>query len=427
MKSSFRIYAICGLLAGLLSLFETTHAVAFETKVFDAYCNLKELPRPLRQTIVVLDQSAIGNEAANTIGSKNRHWINSIVTISGTQEGQANTVSAPREKIIVLVAASDGSDLVRVFSGCPPTFSAAEIALQEKGNSGVSGHLLSFIGRDFKSQMDGDLKNFRRTLLGALVEVVRSPELKANSSNRPERTFLDALAALGGAFDLAEGPPRIIIISPFNAPALKNLPDSRSAREAGFLAASKLGTDLQRSEIYVTGIARDASPYVRDFAQTFFLGLKGRLAATSGEALPPFAEPPSTIQVFGGFIDYGGVKAPIQLRVAIDRGGSLVNSWVEVALQKPIATALTGKAVCKSDRLDECEIRGDGKEFSQSWVVDVGPNPKFDASLPFSGLRYFELSTNSNSAKGKFYDPVVIINGQKELAFDLARTPGVRF
>jgi hypothetical protein len=77
--------------------------------------------------------------------------------------------------------------------------------------------------------------------------------------------------------------------------------------------------------------------------------------------------------------------------------------------------------------LDACEIKGDGKEFAQSWVVDPGPSPKFDQNIPFSGLRYFELATSAKSAKGRFYDPIVLINGQKDLPFDLARTIGVKF
>jgi hypothetical protein len=69
----------------------------------------------------------------------------------------------------------------------------------------------------------------------------------------------------------------------------------------------------------------------------------------------------------------------------------------------------------------------DGEGFSQSWVSDPGPAPKFDPSLPFSGIRYFEFVTDREGMRGRFYDPVVVVNGKKELSFELARVTKVRF
>jgi hypothetical protein len=106
----------------------------------------------------------------------------------------------------------------------------------------------------------------------------------------------------------------------------------------------------------------------------------------------------------------------------------LVNSWVEITVKRAVATPLTGKAICNGS--DVCDVTGDGKEFSQSWVVDTAADQmeKFSELLPFSGLRYFELTTSQGGAKGRAYDPLVpSINGKKELSFDLLRTPAVRF
>src|SRR5206468_10573239 len=101
---------------------------------------------------------------------------------------------------------------------------------------------------------------------------------------------------------------------------------------------------------------------------------------------------------------------------------------VEVAVERTVATPLTGKAVCKPEKLDNCQVKGDGKEFSQSWVIDRGSAPKFDPSIPFSGLRYFEFDTSATGVKGRVYDPIAVLNNpQKDLPFELSRTSGVKF
>jgi hypothetical protein len=209
--------------------------------------------------------------------------------------------------------------------------------------------------------------------------------------------------------------------------ALGSLKNAKEARERGFSYASNTNADLQRAEVYVVNVSREASKFARDFTQAFLLGIKGNLLAFTSEPVTSVSDPPVAVQIFGGFIDYGGVKAPMQMRLAVDKTGSLVNSWVEISIDRPTATPLSGKSVCKNDQMESCEIKGDGKGFSQSWVADQSPTPKFDPSLPFSGLRYFEFSSRADGVKGRFYDPIVVINGQKELTFDLARTPKIRF
>lgn len=116
-----------------------------------------------------------------------------------------------------------------------------------------------------------------------------------------------------------------------------------------------------------------------------------------------------------------------KLRLAIDGTGSLVNSWIEIAVVRAVATPLGGKAVCKDASGDQCDVKGDGKEFGQSWVVDVKPAPTFDAKLPFSGVRQIEFSTTKAGVKGRAFDANVTINGKKEMPFELTATPAIKF
>src|SRR5262249_24831662 len=153
--------------------------------------------------------------------------------------------------------------------------------------------------------------------------------------------------------------------------------DEKAARALGFDNAEKVGADLQRAEVYITGMSAQASKFIRDFSQAFFLGSKAKLVDASGETIGQTNEAPERLRIYSGFINYGGVQVPMQIRLATDRSGSLVNSGVEVTVKRAIATPLTGKAVCKADDLENCEVKGDGKEFAQLWAADRSGDPKF--------------------------------------------------
>jgi hypothetical protein len=258
----------------------------------------------------------------------------------------------------------------------------------------------------------------------AMVEVAKLPQKKADEDT-DGLAFLRAIGFARGAFDTSEGVPRLVVISPMKLPILNRVTDRKTARERGFQAATKIGSDLQRAEIYITGLAAEAGRFAPDFANAFFLGLKGQVIATSGETLPTFLDPPTAIAIYGGFIDYVGVKVPMQLRFAVDSSGSLVNSWVEVAVVKPIATPISGKALCRNNEMDSCTYKGE--ILAQNWVEDVKSEPTFDDKLPFSGVRHLEFSTSPDGLKGKAYDPNVVFNGNKDLQFQLSRTENIKF
>jgi hypothetical protein len=403
----------------------STSARALDTVTFDAPCRVEGLSRPFRQTIIVIDQLAIEPRQTNDIGDANRRWINKILAIAGVQDGQSSVISAPREHLSIVLAKLDGGDLVRVFNGCPPTYSATELTELRKTNSGVTGQVERFFGKDVDNKIDIEKKAFRSKVTVAMAELAKLEKDRAKDGLRS--SFLEALPNLSSAIDLNEGVPRIVVISPMNLSFLKDVSDVKSARALGFEMASKLNVDLQRSEIYLTGIAPESSSFVKEFSLAFFLGSRGRVAGSSGETLPAMSEAPARLRVFSGFIDYVGIKVPMQLRLSSDNSGSLVNSWIEVSVKRPVATPLTGKIVCKRDDQESCEIKGDGKEFAQSWSVNVGQEPKFEETLPFSGVRYFEIATDKAGLKGRVYDPLVVINGKKDLPFDLSSTPAVRF
>jgi hypothetical protein len=377
----------------------------------------------LRQTIAVIDELAIEPWTHGEISDANRRWINAVIGLAGVQEGQRTETAAPRERITVLLARANGSDLVRVFTGCPPTFSRDEFEKLDAQSTGLARAFNAWLGKDPRSRVEAGQKAFRISLLGALVQLTKATvKTKTTESN-----FLSVLPDVGRSIDLGSGIPRIVIFSPLSLANVKF--DSKSAaREAGFKQASRYAADLKRAEVYVVRGKHEGGALARDYVSALLLGSKGLLVDVSGESLPALREAPQMIAVYGGFISYGLIKAPIQIRLAVDPGGSLVNSWVEVSVDKATATPMTGKAICTGTNLDSCAIQGDGKGFSQTWDIDPDPNkPTFDQKLPFSGIRWFQFSTSSKSVTGSFYDPMVIVNKQKEMPFELQITAHVKF
>jgi hypothetical protein len=136
------------------------------------------------------------------------------------------------------------------------------------------------------------------------------------------------------------------------------------------------------------------------------------------------------VRHFGGTIDYAGLPAPIQIRLAFDKAGNLVNSWVEVTISKSVATPMTGKAICQGTQV--CEVKGDGKLFGQAWSTAASSEPMFGEDLPFAGFRYFGLSTTKDDAAGRIYDPKAKIRlgsdqTTDDFRFTLKTTPGQVF
>src|SRR6266550_355042 len=148
-------------------------AHAAETVVAEEACTLEGFSRPLRQTIAVIDELAIEAWATGEMSDGNRRWINALVGLARVQEGQRNENAAPRERITVLLARANGSDLVRVFTGCPPTFSREEFDRLDASSTGLKRAFNEWLGKDPRSRVEADQKAFRVKLLSALVQLTK--------------------------------------------------------------------------------------------------------------------------------------------------------------------------------------------------------------------------------------------------------------
>lgn len=402
---------------------------AYEPVRFEEPCRRTTKSPPLRQTIVVVDEGALRSREGQPSKIADRRWIRSLVELADAREGGATTNMEAAERLSILVARADGSELVPLFSGCSPNLSATERAEKEKGDSTTD----RFFGRDTAAQIKRQTEAFQARLLEALTQVNQQVERddKAARTVAPDG-FVRALSSSGRLVDPSNGVPRFVLITDMRFADPKKLADREGARRYGFEWAQRANLDLARAEVYVLNFGDPSSQYLRDFADAMLLGSKGALAGWRTDGLPALLAAPVAVRYFGGTIDYAGLPAPVQLRLAFDKAGTLVNSWIEVTINKAVATPITGKAICQGVQI--CEVKGDGRTFGQAWNAVVSGEPRFGEDLPFAGLRYFELSTTKDDAAGRVYDPKARIRlgaDQSSLAedfrFTLKTTPGQVF
>jgi hypothetical protein len=271
----------------LISLASIDWAHSTETVVAEESCNLEGFTPPLRQTIVVIDELAVEPWISGDMSDGNRRWMNAIIELAGVQDAQRSGNAAPRERLTVLFARADGSDLVRVFVGCPPTFSRDELETLDAQSTGFGRKFNEWLGKDPGSRVEADQRAFRIKLLGALVGLTKeTSNIKSKESN-----FLAALPAVGRNIDIGNGIPRIVFFSPLVLTNV-NVESKTAAREAGFKQAARSLADLRRAEVYVVRGKHEAAPFSGDYAAALLLGSKGFLSDISGETLPALHDVP---------------------------------------------------------------------------------------------------------------------------------------
>ena len=139
--------------------------------VADLACRKDGSPRPLRQTIVIIDEAAIEPRLNGKVNDTNLRINTEILTIAGMLDKQNAVVSAPRERLTILFAREDGKDLMRVFTGCAPTYTDDEVVNMEKSYSDVERKLNWFFGSSAAARIEKEKLAFRSSLLKTMVEL----------------------------------------------------------------------------------------------------------------------------------------------------------------------------------------------------------------------------------------------------------------
>src|SRR5262245_62086650 len=144
---------ICRVMGAWFALAVFSPAWAFDTVVSDAACRIEGFSRPLRQTIVLLDEAAIDVFTSGKASEANRLVNRTLLGLAGMLEGQTVSAIDPRERITIVFAREDGSDIVRVFTGCPPVYTEEEIVRLSQ-SSRLQEQLLKFLGKDVRSRLE---------------------------------------------------------------------------------------------------------------------------------------------------------------------------------------------------------------------------------------------------------------------------------
>jgi hypothetical protein len=405
-------------------------AAPIQTVQYLKYCREAGSPS-LRQTIVIVDEALVRHQAEGQKQADNSPWVGPVLEIADAQENEnasgAPTMS-PHEQLSIYLARSDSSALDRVFVGCSALPDEAELAQLKQSNSGFTG----FVFGDAQKAIAARHAEYRSAVIKALKNIADNagdPLGKATPSS-----LIDALTNARRIGSLSDGIPRILLLSTFGNVDVSSMTSEASARAAGIKDGAKRDIDLQRAEVYVSGVAPTAvSGLMKPYLDAFLLASRGLLmgVSTRGE-LPPLGPAPVRVMVFGGSVDMLDIKPPVQVRIAYDRAGNLLNTWVETTTDNFLATPISGKAICEQTA---CKITGDGHLMGQAW----NPDPRalgaslFQSQYPWAGLRYFNMDVKGKTAHVRIWDPKVskIDNGNgksiPDFQFDVQATPDIQF
>lgn len=393
-----------------------------ETMKFESYCGIDNLPAPLRQTIVIIDGHQIAHADMPGMRAANGPVIDAIEAI------RKNALT-PRERLKIYLAPVDGLQPRLIFTGCMPGFSKEELASLNNKTSGAVQLGQAYFGGSTAQQAQKAAEGFQAAVLGALYQAAQAaPAIQKSDVGTPfaQSALLQSIKS-GGLVDLEDGAPRVFLLSDLARFDIGSPADVVAARKAGFAAAAATGLNLQRAEVDVLLISSHA-PFARDFASAFLLGSEGWLTTWSSGAPSTFANPPVKMNVYAGSIDYGGSPATMNMRLATDRNGALVDSWIGVTGTTERVVPLTGNLNCDDE--NQCTLAQDAGGFAQVWTDNPDPNPEFAPDMPFGGMRSVDLTIKNGVADGKVYDTAVdkITGSDKPyMAFRLNNRPNGRW
>jgi hypothetical protein len=416
-------------------------AQGFETVRAEEYCRLPSYKPALRQTMVLIDENEIAANPEGGVAEANRDLLRLISSFADPDESRRAGTFLPREEVTVYVLPRDGAEPEQIFVGCQPFFSEEEERADASEQGSLAKAMRDFFGQGAVNEAQDYVRTFTSGLLRALVEAGRPENLSATGAEGAkllESGVVQSLRRASRIVNLEYGIPRIVLLSDLTrySPAIPN--DIATAREQGFAAARDAQLNFNRAELYVIGVPGSAqAELAREFAHAFFLGSGAWLSGWSHKTIGNMAPNPTTVQIYNGIIHYSSEtdEVPMQMRVAYDRNGVLVNSWIglqgrnvsDLLGRKDSATPLSGSVVCESD--SKCEGKGDGTGFSQAWSLNPSADQElYRPGLPFGGLRYFEFAVLNSEAKGRIYDPhVERVGSQEHLPFELRLVENGRY
>lgn len=375
-----------------------------QTVTLESYCATSGgLPAALRHTIVIVDASAVQQGEAGQLRRLNRSLFDLLVGLGGDpRQAVSSGAMAPRERLTILLAPVDGGAPQTLVTGCVPAFSAEELAALRAGRSGAANATSDFMGGGDRADVEKAARDFSDAVLGAIGKIGQVAGPPRNSSFA-ESALVRSLSNAPRISLPEQGVPRIFLFTDLTR--LPSSPTVEETRTAGFAAAAQANINLGLAEVHMAGPTAPRSRLAREYAQAFVLASGGSLQGFGGAALNGLRGPPTIVEVYTGEIVFPVGRYPLRVRLARDRNGALVNSWVNVRADQDRSTPLDGNVICEED--SRCRIVSDGG-FAQIWTLSPGGESEHDsATMSVAGLRNFNAELTDGRMTGAISDPSV--------------------
>ncbi|MGE6696714.1 hypothetical protein ACQKH5_03415 [Hyphomonas sp. NPDC076900] len=369
----------------------------------ETFCAVDGLDPALRHTYVMIDEKVLSKTEtpADFVGLNGR--IRDVVlTFADPDRALSSGTSDYRERISIHILPTDGSASYRVFSGCIPGLSPQELIDSRKQGSAVN----DFFTGGVQQQIRNDSEDFIAKLVGSLQNAARSAKGPASPQTGKvnEISAFQSIRASGRVINSDLGVPRVVLVTDLSSTQLPEAEGRDKLREAAFAAGSDAALDFSRADVVVVQ-SNGGNENQREYIDAFLLAQHGKLVYWGNERVGALPTAPSRIARYVGTASYPNGEDTVQIRVAMDRSGRLVNSWLILRGRPDKSVPMTGSALCETPQT--CVIRSDEGGFSQFWSLSPGGEPEFHPDMPFSGLRDFEFTAGPDTLEGKLFDPSV--------------------
>lgn len=371
----------------------------------EAFCNNAKFPGPLRETFVLIDaKAAVKTASAREFAEKNEWLRDVLIEIADPKRSLASGFMAPRERVTIISLPADGSTGSRVFTGCVPGLSAEEREQVAADASAVE----DFFGGTTEGQFEDTQANFRTRLIGGLQSAAAQSSDGQGSQTGPlsSSPLIEAFVSSQGLFDSAEPVRRFVFVSDLSGIEANGANDGSPSGSftSGISDARQMSGDFGLSEIFLiqppgTKLAN------KDYLRGFLLAKGGDLVAETVAKVGLGPAAPVKRYAFKGKAHYPSGAQPLEIHVAADREGNLVDSWMVLLGQDAQPVPFGGTMQCSDD--DSCVVTSKPGKFSQSWSARPGGEAEFANDLPFGGMRNVTLTFGKDELTGKVSDPAV--------------------
>ncbi len=388
----------------------------------ETFCKLTEFELPLRQTHIVIDGAMVTHENEGPL-AENKVWRQKVIAFLDAQDASILRRLAPRERISVSIAQTDGSGLQKLFAGCAPLYAAGEQQALAQNESSLA----IFFGKGWRDQLGKQIDHFRRTLTLALVEGAKHNNSNKNKAEPFVESGLGQSLARGYSASLDYGIPRIVILSNLSKYHFaKDQADVKSARALARSQTTQWGADFNKAEVHILGASETQKARDKEYLKSLFLGAKGELvtlASLTGSLKEESV--PTSVDIYRGTVSYPDGDFPTLMRVALDANKRSVNSWIEVQSDQIRFLPFDGGLTCTGE--NECTFIATGG-FAQIWTDEPGGDPEFENWMPFVGFRNMTLTFEGDQVSGMITDSSGYVPGMEDgLPMKLQRVDGGAF